>query len=233
MDHRVLLFFVWLVLFYPASCTLKRLSRFRTCNLLFNKKKSPHRAVALAWLLFRVWFWPFQVTCSRLSGSLTSVSFRSPLIIWLISSPACTRRRSHCIGVPRGRLVCWTWDCFSIYSTLTFLPPQFTLWLRGFNFKSAGKKQKEPQMDPEEPCPSERFVRRGLSIRDSYGRLKKELVDGQMRLRQVSVSITVIIRERWETLSSRLFKSCCSQTVWFLTVQMSRTLDRETPVVPV
>lgn len=54
-------------------------------------------------------------------------------------------------------------------------------------------------MDPKEPCPSERFaVRRSLSIWDSYGRLKKELVNGETRLRQVSnVSIIIIIiRER-------------------------------------
>ena len=61
-----------------------------------------------------------------------------------------------------------------------------------------GKKQKEPQTGPGEPCPSERFVvRRGLSIQESYGRLKKELVDGQTRLRQVSnVSIIIVIKER-------------------------------------
>ena len=53
-------------------------------------------------------------------------------------------------------------------------------------------------MGPGDPCPSEHFVvRRGLSIWESHGRRKKELVDGQTRLRQVSnVSIIIVISER-------------------------------------
>lgn len=208
MDHQVLLFVIVLaggagLHFAQLHVLFKSLSRFRTCNPLFNKKKSPHKAVARACPSFHVWFWHFQVTGSRLSSSLTSVFICFPLIIWLISSPARTRSRSCCMSVPRGKLVCWTWGYFSIYSMLTFLSLQFTLWLYGFNFTSVGKKQKEPQMDSEEPCPSEHFVViRGPSIWDSCGRLKNGTCWWANKTeRQVSnVSITIIIEERWETL---------------------------------